>query len=389
MLPSDLGLTVTLRLRDHRVERVDVASSRLIDASRVLAGRDPAQVLGILPALFSLCGTAQGLAGLAAAEEALGIAVSPAQRMARRVLALVELMAEQAAGMLRDWPDFLGEHPDAEAIKPLRPLIAAARKALYPDGDWTNPGGGRLAPDLRTLADVLRRLGGCLERLLDGPVEERLDSVADFRAWTARGHALPARLLRRLEEEGLSAFGAVAAAWMPDRGPADLARRLAEDVDGGYRARPDAEGHPMETGALARRHAHALIAALTAEHGTGLVTRFAARLVDMACALREAEDLVQDLPAESGGTLPSRTDGAGLGLVDAARGLLAHHMELREGKVSSSRILAPTEWNFHPDGPLALGLRGNAEDEGLPRRARLLAAALDPCVPCRVEVSRA
>lgn len=389
MLPSDLGLTVTLRLRDQRVERVDVASSRLIDASRVLAGRDPAQVLGILPALFSLCGTAQGLAGLAAAEQALGIAAPPAQRMARRVMALVELMAEQAAGMLRDWPDFLDEHPDAEAIKPLRPLIVATRKALYPDGDWTSPGGGRLSPDLRAVADVLQRLGGCLERLLDGPVEERLDSLTDFRAWIARGRALPARLLHRLEEDGLSEFGAAAIEWMPERGPADLADRLAGDADGAYRAHPDFDGHPMETGALSRRRAHPLIAALIAEHGTGLTSRFTARLVDMACALREAEDLVQDLPADLGDAPPSRADGAGLGLVDAARGLLVHRMELCEGKVSSSRILAPTEWNFHPDGPLTQGLTGQRADSGLPRRARLLAAALDPCVPCRVEVSRA
>jgi Ni,Fe-hydrogenase I large subunit len=71
--------------------------------------------------------------------------------------------------------------------------------------------------------------------------------------------------------------------------------------------------------------------------------------------------------------------------VDAARGLLAHRVELREGVLRDYRILAPTEWNFHPQGPLARGLLG-ASGPDLEWRAALLASSLDPCVPYRIEV---
>ena len=385
MLTLDSGLSITLHLQEGRVRQVEIGSNRLVRASDMLNGRPPAQVLALLPTLYSLCGTAQGLAGLEAVEDAAGIRVPPAQRMARHALGLVEILAEHAASVLRDWPGLLGEAPDPAAIKPLRPLIMAARKALYPAGDWIALGGGKLEPNHRALDDMVRRFDESLNRLFSGPPEECLDEYSDFRAWIARGDSVAARLLLRLETEAISGFGAALVGSMPEAGPHDLAQRLAEDYDGAYRTRPDCDGHVLETGPLARHHGHPLLMALMAEHGNGLMTRFTARLVEMAMTLRELEDLVQDLCNDSGGLPAERKDGAGLGLVDAARGLLVHRVEVREGVLREYRILAPTEWNFHPQGPLARGLLG-ASGPDLAWRAALLAASLDPCVPYRIEV---
>jgi coenzyme F420-reducing hydrogenase alpha subunit len=74
--------------------------------------------------------------------------------------------------------------------------------------------------------------------------------------------------------------------------------------------------------------------------------------------------------------------GRGLSAVDTARGLLVHRATLDGGRVADWRIVAPTEWTFHPDGALArvpLGWpAGNRT--ALLRRARLLVTAMDPCV---------
>ncbi|KIM00295.1 Hydrogenase maturation factor HoxV/HupK [Paramagnetospirillum magnetotacticum MS-1] len=386
MLPPESSLAITLHLsRQGRVERVEIGSDRLVRASDGLTGRKPEQVLAFLPTLYSLCGTAQGLAGLRAVETAAGIDAPPAQRMARHALGLAESLTEHAASVFRDWPALLGEAPDLAAVKPLRPLITAMRKALYPDGDWARPGGGRLAPDHHALDEILRRFEDTLNRLLSGPPEERLDEYSDFRAWVAHGGSPASRLLRRLDDQDMAGFGHCPPCLMPELGPHDLEERLGADGDGAYRARPDCHGRVFETGPLASHQTHPLVVALMAEHGCGLSSRFAARLVDMATSLRELEELVQDLCADSGGLAIARADGTGLGLVDAARGLLAHWVELREGVLSGYRILAPTEWNFHPEGPLAQGLLG-AWGPDLEAKARLLAASLDPCVPFRIEV---
>jgi hypothetical protein len=367
MLPVESSLEITLHLDGDRVGRVAIGSSRPVKASDMLNGRKPEQVLALLPTLYSLCGTAQGLAGLQAVENAAGIDASPAQRKARHILCRVEVVAEHAAAILRDWPALLGEAPDLAALKPLRPLIMATRKALYPAGDWAMPGGGGLAPDGGALADIIRGLGEA----------------------AARGDELADRLISRIEDENLEGFGAVPPNLMPQGGPPDLDARLAADHDGSYRARPDYGGGILETGPLARQSDRSLMGLLMGQYGNGLMPRFSARMMEMASSLREMEDLVQDLSGDSGGLPMARNDGSGLGVVDAARGLLAHRVELREGVLSAYRILAPTEWNFHPEGPLARGLEGAPAGEGLEWRAGLLAAALDPCVPHRIEVIHA
>ena len=49
------------------------------------------------------------------------------------------------------------------------------------------------------------------------------------------------------------------------------------------------------------------------------------------------------------------------------------------------RLQAPTEWNFHPDGPLAHWLRQTQPTPDRQRQARLAATALDPCVQLNVQ----
>ncbi len=73
----------------------------------------------------------------------------------------------------------------------------------------------------------------------------------------------------------------------------------------------------------------------------------------------------------------------GLSQIPAARGLLVHRVRLAEGRVKDYRILAPTEWNFHPEGVVAAGLDAMAARSDGPELeplARLFIAAVDPCV---------
>ena len=60
-------------------------------------------------------------------------------------------------------------------------------------------------------------------------------------------------------------------------------------------------------------------------------------------------------------------------------------------RVARYRIVAPTEWNFHPCGALAAGLRGLpvTNEAQLRRRASWLIGALDPCVAWRLEIGHA
>jgi coenzyme F420-reducing hydrogenase alpha subunit len=80
--------------------------------------------------------------------------------------------------------------------------------------------------------------------------------------------------------------------------------------------------------------------------------------------------------------------GEGISVVRTARGLLMHHVQLTAEKVREYEIVAPTEWNFHPDGAFAQDMRGLVEmDAGcLQQMAKIEVLSLDPCVAYEVEM---
>jgi coenzyme F420-reducing hydrogenase alpha subunit len=70
-----------------------------------------------------------------------------------------------------------------------------------------------------------------------------------------------------------------------------------------------------------------------------------------------------------------------------------HRLEGEDDRVRGYRILAPTEWNFHPDGVVVQGLAAiardlpsSADEASLRDRAVLYVTAVDPCVPYRLVI---
>jgi len=379
---TEASLHVTLRVDGPSVRTVLVRSTRLVQAARLFAGKPPAEVLQLLPAVFSLCGTAQALTGLAAMEKAAAIAASPAQKAARALLLLGETVSEHGLTIARDWPLLAGATPSLDHAKQLRHALAGLRKALYPEGDWLHLGGGQLRPDLDSIQAIIAQCHATLTQLIGHDLDELVQPIA-FHAWLQR-ETNP--LLSLVTSRCWQSVGASAAFMpMPELGPPDLSVRLQTDYDGIYLSRPDCAGRVFETGPLAHWHWHPLLADLFDRFGSGLLTRLAARLVLLAESLREMAEHAHDLRTEPSAPLP-RLDGHGLALTEAARGLLAHRVVLKEGLVGEYQILAPTEWNFHPEGALVRMLTGAPADQDLELRARLLIHAMDPCVACTIAV---
>lgn len=140
---------------------------------------------------------------------------------------------------------------------------------------------------------------------------------------------------------------------------------------------PHWQGAAAETGAIARR---------STESDT-TDGAFAARWLARLDELRDWA--VGNARVGAGGTA-SAASGAfarGRALVQTARGLLMHEIVLDGDRIADYSIVAPTEWNFHPRGPLARWLVGRAatDREALQRFAASAVAALDPCVRWELE----
>lgn len=379
------GIEVRVRLEGRRIAHVEIASSRPVTACRVLEGRTPAEAVALLPRLFAICGTAQTHAALAACETALGFEVSPTQHAARALLLAAETAREHAWRALVDWPAWSGEPPAAEAIKTLRAALAAVEPHLYPEGDRARLGGGRLRPDVTALGHAI----ATVEAVIRDPVLGTpwpADAEA-FDSWCRAGATPPARALAFVLDRGLAGFGASDVAALPDLDPAALDRVLAADADAGFAARPTWNGDAFETGPLARATDDPAVVALAARDANGLIPRFAARLAELVAAPARMRAALPALADDDGAT-PGRDRGTGLAAIEMARGRLVHRVEIADGRVRRYQVVAPTEWNFHPEGALARGLRGAplATTADARRAAGLLVTALDPCVAYEVTV---
>ncbi len=156
---------------------------------------------------------------------------------------------------------------------------------------------------------------------------------------------------------------------------------------------PHINGKSHETGSLSTLLSHPL-APLFAD--MGIAGRIASRLLYIAQKINELKH--NNAKAAIFGTYSTQahkqnnTQGEGqLAWVQTARGLLIHLANIQQGKISQYSIIAPTEWNFHPEGSLTKMLINSSfhSQYTAKKSAKLAVIALDPCIEFNLGVAYA
>ncbi|MCE2910974.1 MAG: hydrogenase formation protein [Pseudomonadota bacterium] len=342
---------------------------------RLTEGRRAALLPELVGSVFTLCASAQRSTARRAVAAALGLHDEPRRLDAEMQLVALATAREHLQRFALDLPRLLpceGVEVDASWLRdaPVHALPSAV-------------------PDPAAQQAVARALDGWLERRLLGlPAAQ----------WLERWRAAPAQWLAEWSEGWGAGSGAGArrplARWLAAVQPAAQSialpcrplgvlhdgdeglRRLAAAVaaDPQFAERPTWRGAPAETGPWTRR----VLGPEGAPAGTAWL-RLGARLADLAAIAVDTP-----LACESLALGP----GEGIAATEMSRGLLVHWVRLEPGarsadtaRVAQFRVLAPTEWNFHPHGTLARALAGGRLDAA---QARLAALALDPCIEFRV-----
>lgn len=353
--PFEAGaIGVEARVADGRIVATRISSTRPTQLSRALVGRPVDDAPALVGRLFALCGVAHATACAHAVAAARRASLEAGSRPAESAAALAERLAETMRGTMLA--------PGAPPLDPqdagaLRDVLAAARALV------SRAGGGVAREAAQRLGVALGRLG--LPAAAGGPPEGRL-----------------ARLLAEACAE--TAFPAE----MPDAlTPADDSAVVSALLTTGetFAAAPALPGRTVETGAYAR---HAGVAAIGE---SALAARLSARVADMGDC-RDA--LLAAVDGRAQGLVQSAVTGAneGYAALESPRGRLYHWLRATaDGKIAAYAIVAPTEWNFHAQGPFAKALTGARVGEGETARRRVerLAALFDPCVACSVSVAEA
>lgn len=347
-------LRLGVRWRDGRVDALRVDNSRPL-AAHLLVGREVDEAVGLSSAVFSLCGRAQGLAARCAVDAALGRPVGADRTPFLAVAA--ETAQEHLWRLLLDWPPLLGAAPRREQFAALHRLLQDAPR------------------DPAAAAEMLRAL--VAESGLGEPGLAGVDEVlAAMRSAGELGRSLAPLVAERSEPCG------PATALLPTRPAREWSRALDGLPSSAFCRAPAWAGAPAETGALARCADVPVVATLLAA-GRRLAARVLSRVLELGL-LAEVLEGRRALQADAAAPEP----GIGLAWVETARGLLLHAVSVNAGRVVDYRIVAPTEWNFHPAGVFvreAESIRA-ADAESAVECVKRLALALDPCVSWDVEL---
>lgn len=337
-------LRVKINWSEGRIRAVEVDLQRpLAGLSHLWLGREPAEVLSLLPLVFSVCSLAQQLASVQALEAASDWQVSPEVSHGRRQAVRLEALREALLILQPYWQPALPEkilysllRACQQALESLQPLMAFQAQA--PDEQPELP---------EELAEFRSEIWPqWLKTSL--PVSESWPDVA-----------LAPAACDSLEEEDL---------------PHLLAQLRRGDTQ------PGLAGQPRTTGPAGVSRATAVPDLLWERH-QGLRNQ-------VSCFL---DELTQEPPAEQEQTaLLCMDKGEGWSRIMTARGWLIHRVVLQQGRVANYQLLAPTDWNLHPRGLLYQQLRGLRIDrKALQPLLEALVASSFPCVQVRVEIDDA
>jgi hypothetical protein len=386
------GLNIALGVREGRVW-AEIRSSRPLGASAVFAGRSPAETAVRLPALYSICATAQAVACTGALEAALGQAAPSAVAQLRALLVDAETVKAHLWRILLDWPRLLGEPPDAAGMGAVMRAYTALRAALIGSDDPLGLGAEHASPDPSAASAALAELAEITAELVFGlPPGDWLAATVSAQGWSAwerETTTRAARLVRMVLERGWEGLGLCPVGALAELTGEELEPWLGGTDAERFIAAPTWKGAARETSAFTRQRLREPVAGLTERYGNGLLPRLAATLVEVAERLDGLRCGLEGGESSPGPLGASPSPGVGIALVPAARGLLVHRAAVGEDRVTSYRILAPTEWNFHPQGVLAQGLAAlpASDAETLRVQAGLLVTAIDPCVDYHIALS--
>lgn len=351
------GLVLRLRTQRGRVAGVKIVSTRPL-AALLLKGKTPDQAVRIVHLLFSLCGTAQGVAAQAALQAAQGRTPGAAQLASWAGMVRREASIEHLWHLMLDWPKILG------LSRPEQEYANFRRQCLQTKTD----------DDHAALLETIMAAG-----LIGMPAADWLNlSQPAWSAWRKNSMSLGAQLLRHLN--GPESCAGPCATCLPHTAAQDWVDREQEIRTPAYCSAPTWLDEPRETGVLARKYGHALVSPLLGA-GRNIEARLTARMVELACwacgEVGPACDWVD--VAQSG-------QNAGLARVETARGVLIHRVLVEDGATGEYAIVAPTEWNFHPRGAFVreAGCIAESDDAAALRKAQWLALSLDPCVAYEV-----
>lgn len=364
-------------------------STRPVGAVRLFEGKSIDFALTTLPMLFNVCGRAQAVTLARAVESELGVSVPTTVAQRRQALVKLETLREQVFRVLVDWPGMTKELPQSEVLAGLVQGLAHLSECLEPQAVLIRSYGDSMVEEAMTSAFaeawpvIHDDLCGYLFGQSAAHFLQSVETLAALDHWVSKADTQASRFLNWLETQPWSDAGDVPESCVFAMADETLRGRFEVQSEV-FSAKPDDQGASPEVSWFTGMAETPLKAALHVARGNGLYTRCTCRLILIAQLLRDLSRFaIGEVLA-----LPEESTVRGMAHTEAARGRLTHWITLRDETVERLFVLAPTEWNFHPQGIAVNALEAlmPEDSEDLEVQAQLLIHAIDPCVGYRLDI---
>ena len=386
------NVSISLRVAEQGVQQVSVKSQRPLLAQALLANAEASEAPKKVGMVFNLCAKAQASASVFAIEQASDTAASKDACGVRAQLVRMEMIREHLWRICLDWPGLHGMQAENALMKQVLLLDKEWEACLNADKQAFVLG-GQVKPPLKSKASsIAMKLGTLLkERIFYMPPKAfyACEGAEQFLLWAQYTQMNAPLLIHSLVQRGWLSTGQAEVSILPNLELSWLEKELASEHADVFMQQPTLDGKPCESTPYARQCQHPLLQEMTQKYGVGLLTRFTAVLLELAATYLDLEKALMKFEPQCD-VVGNAEEHTGFSFVEAARGRLIHRVTLEDGKVKTYQIVAPTEWNFHPDGVLKnalLSLKGDVKS--VEQQATLLIHAMDPCVKFKLEINHA
>lgn len=387
-LHGQLNIIVTLSKQGKQDEQVivnaiDIDLERPNFAKQMLVGQTPEQSIERITQLMTVCQHAQ----TTAAKLALGYSITSTEKRAIDY----ENIEQGFWRLVIDLPKILAVDLPLANFVEFRQAIALSKNRNKNKNE---------NKDIQSEADLRSTAEQMFQQLCQLTSEEFSQlSKTTFSQWLTKSDSPMAVCLRQVNN--------IFPAALDD--PLKLLAIVPDDVflatlsellqtDECFYQQPCLDQQSHETGAFAAIKDHPLFELFLT---LGVTGRYASRLLYLAQKITELADFnssshLSDNASRISAIQPITGQfclekNTSLGWVQTARGLLVHLATIQKDEINQYFIVAPTEWNFHPQGTLQkIMLYSSFKSPELAKKAvKLAVIALDPCVDFNVGVTYA
>ena len=405
---GDGGITVTLDGKKVKSVTLDIHEGpRLIE--QLVKGMTPADDLNVVPRICAICTLSHKYAAIRGLEKALGVTPPEKAQLMRELMMLGEnIESNSLHTFLLALPDFLG-YPSAIAmlndygddvkralrLKKFGNHVMAVSSGRIVHGENPIIGGFGKYPDKKSLDEIKLKAH---ELVPDAVRAVELFATIDYP--TAPEADMVFMSVNALRKQYGFAGESILISNGKEANVEDYKKLTNERVvSHSFAKRSVYQDKPFTVGANARlvnmgKRLDGQAADLFKEHYSDRwlknpLMNNLAQAIEMLWSLEHIPDMVDKVasldnpPVEQ----PTRQTGSGTGAVEAPRGTLYHHYEVKDGLIEAADIITPTAQNLddierHMKLTAERMLADGKRDEEVRLGLEMVARAYDPCISC-------